>query len=86
MNINKYALVLTCGACPEQYDVFEGEKQVAYFRLRHGHFRVDVPDCGGETVFTASPDGDGLFEDYERDNYLNKAVRAVEDYYKQLEK
>ena len=85
MYIGKYTLKQTCGACPEQYDVYDGEKQVAYFRLRHGNFRVDVPDCGGETVYTAFTSCDGIFEEDERSHYLHKAVRAVEDYYKQLE-
>ena len=39
--INGYRLILTCGACPEQYDVFDGDRQVGYLRLRHGHFRAD---------------------------------------------
>ena len=43
---------MTCRACPEQYDVFEDGVQVAYVRLRHGSLRVDVPDCGGETIYT----------------------------------
>ena len=41
-------LVLTCGACPEQYDAFDGERQVGYLRLRHGHFTVTCPDVGGD--------------------------------------
>lgn len=80
-----YFLKETCGACPEQYDVFlEDEnfekKQVAYLRLRYGRFRADVPDCGGETVYSANPDGDGMFEDYERKYYLTKAIIAVDSY------
>jgi len=63
-------LRLTCGACPEQYDAFLGEIQVGYLRLRHGAFRVDYPECGGETIYEASPRGDGEFHDDERDYYL----------------
>lgn len=65
------------GACPEQYDVLKNGKQVAYFRLRHGEFRVDYPDCGGETIYEACPNGDGIFDDNERLNYLAKAMRQV---------
>jgi hypothetical protein len=45
-------LVLTCEACPEQYDLRgpDGE-QLAYFRLRSGRFTVEVPDVGGEVAF-----------------------------------
>lgn len=67
----------TCSACPEQYEAFIGDEQVGYLRLRHGHFRVDVPDCGGETIYEADPDGDGSFTDEERDGYLAKAKEAI---------
>lgn len=80
--IHGYRLELTCGACPEQYDVYDSlGQQVAYFRLRHGEFRVDVPDCGGETIYTAEPDGDGIFTREERVKYLTEAVLAVQEYY-----
>jgi hypothetical protein len=78
MNIGPFKLIETCGACPEQYDVFKGKQQVGYLRLRHGYFRVDVPNCGGETVYEAHPRGDGMFEPDERDFYLYKAVKAIE--------
>jgi len=71
-------LVQTCSSCPEQYDAFDGDKQVGYLRLRHGCFRVDYPSCGGETIYEASPVGDGMFEDDERDYYLKFAVDAIE--------
>lgn len=72
-------LRLTCGACPEQYDAFdENGKQVGYLRLRHGYFRVDYPECGGEAIFEGTPSGDGCFEDGERDHYLRCAVDAIE--------
>lgn len=66
----KIELVQTCGACPEQYDAFLNGKQVGYLRLRHGWFRVDYPVCGGETIFEASPHGDGMFTPEERDGWL----------------
>lgn len=77
MKILGYDLVLTCGACPEQYDVFKDGEQVGYLRLRHGYFRADYPDCGGETVYTATPEGDGIFEEDERDFYLTAAIQAI---------
>lgn len=45
--------VLTCHACPEQYDVFLGSEMIGYVRLRHGEFPVDYPDCGEQTVMEA---------------------------------
>jgi len=74
---NGLELKMTCGACPEQYDVFKDGKQVAYYRLRHGEFRVDYPECGGETIYEAEPSGDGIFDDNERLVYLSKAMRQV---------
>lgn len=72
----KLRLVQTCSACPEQYDVYLGDKEVAYFRLRHGFFRADVP-AGGETVYSARTRGEGMFEDDERHAHLQAACRAV---------
>lgn len=69
--------VKTCGACPEQYDAFIGEKQVGYLRLRHGVFSVETPFCGGDTVLLAYPKGDGIFEEDERDFYLDMARKAI---------
>jgi hypothetical protein len=74
-------LDLTCGACPEQYDAYVSEdgvdRQVGYLRLRHGAFRVDYPDCGGKTLFSANPKGDGAFDDDEREHYLKMARWAI---------
>ena len=71
-------LVMTCGACPEQYDAFFENRQVGYLRLRHGVFRVDCPECGGETIYeTEDVDGDGVFEDYERQKHLDAATNAI---------
>jgi len=74
---NGLELKITCCACPEQYEVFKDGKQVAYYRLRHGKFRVDYPYCRGETIYEAEPDGDGSFYDNERLFYLSKAMRQV---------
>lgn len=74
-----YRLICTCGACPEQYDVFDDNngKKVGYLRLRHGYFRADYPDCGGETVYEADTKGDGIFDDDERTPHLSAAVAAL---------
>ena len=82
-----YTLKLTSFACPEQYDVFAANNEmVGYLRLRHGHFRADVPDCGGETVYDASPKGDGMFENDERIEELTKAVKAIHNAQKARQK
>jgi hypothetical protein len=71
-------LFRTCYACPEQYDAYLGDERVGYLRLRHGFFTVDVPWCGGETIYEAEPRGDGIFEPDERDTYLRFAVDAIQ--------
>lgn len=77
-NTYEYDLVRTCFACPEQYDVYDKRnRKVGYLRLRHGEFRAEYPFCGGETVYESHPDGDGIFEDYERIYELTKAIEAI---------
>ena len=65
-------------ACPEQYDCFDGEKQVGYLRLRHGHFTVQCPDVGGDIVYDACPEGDGGFYPEERGKHLKFAVDRIQ--------
>lgn len=79
MLINNLDFRLTSGACPEQYDVFNGDKQVGYVRLRGGWLRCDIPDCGGDTIFEAYPNGaDGMFKsDEQRDYYLKKIAKKI---------
>jgi|LakMenE18May11ns_1017448.scaffolds.fasta_scaffold9857460_1 hypothetical protein len=71
---NELELVQTCGACPEQYDVFLNDMEVGYLRLRHGYFRAE---CFGNTVYAAYPKDDGIFEYHERAYYLNKAKEHI---------
>ena len=70
-------LIVTCRACPEQYDVYFDGNQIGYLRLRHGNFTADYPDVGGKLVYGASPQGDGIFEPQERLYQLTKAVEAL---------
>lgn len=79
---NGWRLERTSFACPEQYDLFDGEEIIAYLRLRHGCFTVTCPDVGGDVVYSASPDGDGIFDDDERASYLFEALLAVASYVK----
>lgn len=73
-----YRIVRTCYACPEQYDVFNKlNKLSGYLRLRHGIFTVQYPDVYGKVIFEANPHGDGIFEEYERDHFLSKAILAI---------
>ena len=75
IEIDGLRLALTCNACPEQYEAFRSGKQLAYLRLRHGHFTVQCPDESGELVYEAEPLGDGEFEPEERAKFLQEAVK-----------
>ncbi|HTE22621.1 MAG TPA: hypothetical protein VK674_06295 [Candidatus Limnocylindria bacterium] len=71
----KIRLVQTSPVSPEQYDAFdEAGNRVGYLRLRHGCFRVEVPDVGGKGVYDAHPKGDGMFQQDEREYFLQKAI------------
>jgi len=72
-------LVMTCRACPELYDAFDGDRKVGYLRLRHGRFSVRCPDGEGYEVYSATPAGDGIFDSKEERNYyLRWAVYHIE--------
>ena len=44
----------TCSACPEQYEVFKGPKQVGYIRLRHGCLTAYYPNNHSECIYRHS--------------------------------
>lgn len=77
MTIENIRLEKTCEACPEQYDAFIGDKQVGYLRLRWGTFTVNYPDVKGEEIYSAEPEGDGMFEEEERSTFLEQAKMAI---------
>lgn len=79
---------LTCHACPEQYEVFYGDKEVAYVRLRRGELKVTSPDNCEIWWNTHNNDchfpldkqlkGDGVFDDEnERVFYLNIIAKVI---------
>jgi hypothetical protein len=79
LTINNLRFVMTCTACPEQYDVFDSSgKQVGYVRLRHGKLRCDYPVCGDEVIYEAEPKGNGGFDsDDERIFHLGKIASCI---------
>lgn len=85
INTYNFEFYETCGACPEQYDVFLEGKQVGYVRLRWARLRCDYPDVGGETIYVhewsgkAAMDGyRGQFPSEEQRNYhLDLIAKAI---------
>lgn len=78
--IHGYKLVLTCFACPEQYDVFDPEgTQVGHIHLKRGTLRVHYPDYGGRLLFeTKMVNGDGIFDVDERYQNLCHCVELIQ--------
>lgn len=84
MRIKNYEFVLTCAACPEQYDVFdENGNQVGYVRLRWGSLYAQCPHVGGVTVYSVDLDHDGgsFNSDEERMQHLNAITEAISRHY-----
>ena len=78
-------LVQTSGACPEQYDAYNGRGwKVGYFRLRHGIFAVWNSPVGNDLIYEAYPEGDGIFERDEREYYLKEGIKALKKYLKNI--
>lgn len=77
-------LVQTCGGCPEQYNAFKDGVYIGYLRLRHGCFTVEY-ELGGydpKLLWTAQPEGDGVFCAEEREHYLDTACYMLAHEYK----
>ena len=75
--IDGFKLFRISYCCPEQYNVFENDKQVAYLRLRHHYFSAEVPKYPGNIVYEANTVGDGCFNYTERDFHLSNAINAI---------
>jgi hypothetical protein len=72
----------TCEMCPEQYDVClgDGDKQVAYVRLRHSLLTVHMPDVNGELIYDHEfdePNRGSFHDDDERDDYLYRIATHI---------
>ena len=81
MKTSDITLVQTCSACPEQYNAYNGEEKVGYLRVRWGGFTVRCPDFDGECVYSSPINGDGSFDDNEREHFLRKAKEAIVAYW-----
>ncbi len=85
LDIKGLTFKLTCSESPEQYDVLNGDTQVAYVRLRHGWLYVSNPSM--DDIWWQIDDtddvevrlqGDGIFENAsEREYFLNKIAGVV---------
>lgn len=72
--MHDFRFVQTCAACPEQYDVYEGDDLVGYVRLRHGYLRAD---CHGEPIYDSVVKGDGCFYDEHERQWHMKCIKSA---------
>lgn len=89
LKIDGVIFIMTCCACPEQYDAYfeeDGEdgRIRAYVRLRWGTLTVECPDVGGKLVYHHRFDEDykGEFSSIKETNeHLTKAAIEIRKYY-----
>lgn len=90
VHLGPFTFVLTCPACPEQYDMYADGVVVGYVRLRSGalraHTQTDTTDL--DSIDWASPfyvddhwarDGDRLTGCFDDDEQRLAALRAIVD-------
>ena len=78
----KFELEQTSQACPEQYNVFRGERLVGYIRLRNGYLYLSYPDAYGETIYEHVFEDKlkGSFDsDEERNHYLVESLTVLKN-------
>jgi len=67
-------LVKTSSVCPEQYDVFQGDLEIGYIKLRNGVLRAM---SGPRTVYLTKLGEQNFFHDNEREYYLDYCVASI---------
>jgi len=80
MIIENLKFEVTSPGCPEQYDVFKNNKQIAYIRLRWGHLIVEHPDVNGELIYEHCFDSDekgGFDGEDERSMFLELIANKI---------
>ena len=78
IKVEGFVFIQTCGACPEQYDVYLNDKRVAYVRLRYG--RLTAKNSKGEEIYKAlfNNGWKGAFREIEeRQYYFEKIIEAI---------
>lgn len=81
MKIKGLDFLLTCEACPEQYDVFDSNDNiVGYVRLRWGFLTCEYPNVGGECIYITNIGNEwsGRFEnEKQRMKHLNNIADKI---------
>ena len=79
INIKKYKIIRSCGACPEQYDIILNNKFIAFIRLRHGILTCENPEQT-KIYYKDNINYDGSFWDNKKDRelFINKIIKKLE--------
>lgn len=79
MNIKGLEFVMTSSACPEQYDVYDGQRNiVGYIRLRWGGLVCEYPNVWGKVIYSANI-GDGWTGWFENSEQRMFHLNAIAD-------
>lgn len=88
MNANNLRLVCTCGACPEQFDVYSDKNElIGYIRFRWGHLQCRPQNQNGidfDTIVYAWSCDDGwvgVIPGDVREEVLENCKQALVKYY-----
>lgn len=77
----KIYFVNTCYAAPEQYEVFdENREEIGFVKLKHGELRAAYPGFAGEKVFGHTFNDNGkefFFDDEEREEMLSHIAKTL---------
>jgi len=83
--MNKLRFEMTCGACPEQYDVFKGDDKVGYMRLRWGHFTF-ANNTAYDIIFVCgSTEDSGWGGTFESEEQRQEVFKLCENVYRVYE-
>lgn len=75
-----YEWRMTCGACPEAYDLYLGEEWVGYVRYRHGRLTAQSTATDDRPcVFarTLSEHDDGVLQEFQRRIFFPAIEAAI---------
>lgn len=78
--IDGLRFVCTGDVSPEQYNIFDREKQIAYARVRWSYFSCHLLDTDGKLgplVYGVPINGYGCFDPVEREEQLQQAVNNI---------
>ena len=78
----KFYYLNTCYSGPEQYDVYRENGEICgYVRLRWGTLYAEYPNIDGEVIYSCNFNDNfkGIFDEDERDYYLNEISLAYKD-------